>query len=91
MAEQDQEELPWESSIDEDDEDLDAAVEDLPPGAVEVFNEVQRRHGFDPVVQTRAGRICWESELSSEEEAAGVTIRADLAAPPGREHEGPLD
>ena len=61
MAEQDQDELPFGEALDEDDEDLDLdAVEDLPPEAVEDFNDVQRRHGFDPVVQTRAGRICWE-------------------------------
>jgi hypothetical protein len=92
MAEQDQDELPWESSIDEDDEDLDAAVEDLPPEAVEDFRDVLRRHGLDDetdaddavVVELPDGRLKWRSQLSDEELAVGYRVRHDLAAPPGR-------
>jgi hypothetical protein len=47
----------------------------------EEFRRVQRAHGLDEVVQTAAGRVCWASELSPEEEAAGYRIRKDLAAP----------
>jgi hypothetical protein len=50
----------------------------------------QRRSGVDPVVELPDGRICWASELTTEEiQAKRAIMRTDLTAPPGREHEGP--
>lgn len=51
-----------------------------------------RRRGYDPVVQRPDGSFCWSTELSDAEiEAESATLRTDLLAPPGREHEGPHD
>jgi hypothetical protein len=59
------------------------------PGAQ--LNADYRRKGLDPVVELPDGTICWASELDDQEiQAERAFIRQDLAAPPGREHEGPL-
>jgi hypothetical protein len=47
----------------------------------QLLHDIERDHGLDVVVETATGRVCWASELTPQEEAAGFRIRRDLTAP----------